>query len=119
MLTFYRRLRQNNTFIWQTFDLKELYVIKTNIVIQIIVISAIEKYCSTTIFSMAPQFFCITVQLKRKTQIPCLIKDYRNAELTSSPCVYVDGPRNNVDMTDRTRRFHESITDCNYWNVHS
>ena len=56
----------------------------------------------------------LTVQLKWKTQIPCLIKDYRNAELTSSPCVYVDGPRNNVDMTDRTRRFHESITDCNY-----
>ena len=56
----------------------------------------------------------IPVQLKRITQIPCLIKDYRNAELTSSPCVYVDGPRNNVDMTDRTRRFHESITDCNY-----
>jgi hypothetical protein len=27
-----------------------------------------------------------------------------NAELTSSPCVYVDGPWNNVDMTDRTRR---------------
>ena len=27
-----------------TFDLKKLYVIKTNILIQIIVISAIEKY---------------------------------------------------------------------------
>jgi hypothetical protein len=49
MLTFYRRLRQNNTFIWQTFDLKELYVIKTNIVIQIIVINAIEKYNPDTI----------------------------------------------------------------------
>ena len=60
-----------------------------------------------------------TVQLKRKTQSPCLIKDYRNAELTRSLCVYVDGPRNNMDMTDRTRCFHESITDCNYWNVHS
>ena len=60
-----------------------------------------------------------TVQLKWKTQSPCLIKDYRNAELTSSPCVYVDGPRNNMDMTDRTRCLHESITDCNYWNVHS
>jgi hypothetical protein len=33
----------------QTFDLKELYVIKTNILIQIIVISAIEKYCPATI----------------------------------------------------------------------
>jgi hypothetical protein len=49
MLTFYRRLRQNNTFISQTFDLKELYVIKTNIVIQIIVINAIEKYNPDTI----------------------------------------------------------------------
>jgi hypothetical protein len=36
-----------------------------------------------------------TVKLKRKTQSPCLIKDYRNAELTRSLCVYVDGPRNN------------------------
>jgi hypothetical protein len=53
------------------------------------------------------------------SQSPCLIKDYRNAELTSSPCVYVDSPRNNMDMTDRTRCLHESITDCNYWNVHS
>ena len=50
-----------------------------------------------------------TVQLKRKTQSPCLIKDYRNAELTSSPCVYVDDPRNNMDMTDRTRCLHESV----------
>jgi hypothetical protein len=33
-----------------------------------------------------------TVQLKQKTQSPCLIKDYRNAELTRSLCVYVDGP---------------------------
>ena len=55
-----------------------------------------------------------TVQLKRKTQSPCLFKDYRNAELTRSPCVYVDGPRNNMDMTDRTRCLHEAITDCNY-----
>jgi hypothetical protein len=60
-----------------------------------------------------------TVQLKRKTQSPCLIKDYRNVELTRSLCVYVDGPRNNMDMTDRTQCLHESITDCNYWNVHS
>ena len=37
------------TFIWQTFDLKELYVIKTNILKQIIVISVIEKYCPATI----------------------------------------------------------------------
>ena len=55
-----------------------------------------------------------TVQLKRKTQSPCLIKDFRNAKLTRSPCVYVDGLRNNMDMTDRTRCLHESITDCNY-----
>ena len=55
-----------------------------------------------------------TVQLKQKTQSPCLIKDYRKAELTRDPCVYVDGLRNNMDMTDRTRCLHESITDCNY-----
>ena len=54
------------------------------------------------------------MQLKRKTQSPCLIKDYRNAELTRSPCVYVDGSRNYMDMMDRTRCLHESITDCNY-----
>jgi hypothetical protein len=35
--------------LFETFDLKELYVIKTNILIQIIVISAIEKYCPATI----------------------------------------------------------------------
>jgi hypothetical protein len=60
-------------------------------------------------------------QLKRKTQSPCLIKDYRNAELTSSPCVYVDGPRNNVDMTDRTRCLHElyAISEKNVikWSI--
>ena len=55
-----------------------------------------------------------TVQLKRKTQSPCLFKDYRNAKLTRSPCVYMDGPRNNMDMTDRTRCLLETITDCNY-----
>ena len=55
-----------------------------------------------------------TVQLKRKTQSPCFIKDYRNAELTRSPCVYVDGLRNNMDMTDKTRCLQESIADCNY-----
>ena len=55
-----------------------------------------------------------TVQLKQKMQSPCLIKDYRNAELTRSLCVYVDGSRNNMDMMDRTRCLHESITDCNY-----
>ena len=55
-----------------------------------------------------------TVQFKRKTQSLCLFKDYRNAELTKSPCVYVDGPRNNMDMMDRMRCLHEAIMDCNY-----
>ena len=55
-----------------------------------------------------------TVKLKQKMQSPCLIKDYRNAEITRSLCVYVDGPRNNMDMTDRTQCLHEYITDCNY-----
>ena len=45
---------------------------------------------------------------------PLLFKDYRNAELTRSLYVYVDGPRNNMDTTDRTRCLHEAITDCNY-----
>ena len=53
--------------------------------------------------SLADSTFSNSVQLKRKTQSPCLIKDYRNAELTRSLCVYVDGRRNNMDMTDRTR----------------
>jgi hypothetical protein len=35
--------------LFETFDLKELYMIKTNIFIQIIVISAIEKYNPVTI----------------------------------------------------------------------
>jgi hypothetical protein len=64
-------------------------------------------------------YYRLLVEFKWKTQSLCLIKDYRNAELTRSPCVYVDGPWNNMDMTDRTRCLHESITDCNYWNVHS
>jgi hypothetical protein len=55
-----------------------------------------------------------TVQPREKTQNLRLFKDYRNAELMRSLCVYVDGPQNNMDMTDRTRCLHEAITDCNY-----
>ena len=53
--------------------------------------------------------------------IPCSSNGKRKVHVLSqrginerSPCVYVDGPRNNMDMTDRTLYLHESITDCNY-----
>jgi len=75
--------------------------------------------CNKIICISQLRFSFYTVQLKGKTQSPRLFKDYRNAELTRSPCVYMDGPRNNMDMTDGTRCLHEAITDCNHWNLHS